>query len=118
MRIGARYHADLVQLIPRSECEEWRELLGSAVSSVDAGLRWELLGPHRFGDAASTHLQLLVWHPDVASLEANKVHTAELLKALRLALQEGESCIDRSVSRISSTLFTALHLSAPTCRRA
>ena len=118
MQIGAQYRADLVQLIPRSESEEWRELLDNAVSSMQVGLRWELLGPHRFGEAASTHLEMIIWHPDVASPKLDQAQVAMLLKALKLALQNGKSCGGAFESHQLSTLYYLPHLSTSTRREA
>ena len=67
-RIGLTHMDDIECLIPRSESEQWREILLDVFRSVDPQLGAELLGSFRRGDYFSSDLDWVLYHPDVVDV--------------------------------------------------
>lgn len=67
-RIGLEHIDDIECLIPRSESEQWREILLQVFAAVDPRLGAELLGSFRRGDYFSSDLDWVLFHPDVVEL--------------------------------------------------
>ena len=60
---------DIECLIPRSESEQWKELLLDVFQSVDPQLGADLLGSFRRGDYFSSDLDWVLYHPEVVELK-------------------------------------------------
>ncbi|GAC96984.1 hypothetical protein PHSY_004568 [Pseudozyma hubeiensis SY62] len=67
-RIGLTHMDDIECLIPRSDSEQWRDVLHDVIRSVDARLGIELLGSFRRGDHYSSDLDFVLFHPDVVDM--------------------------------------------------
>lgn len=67
-RIGLDHMDDIECLIPRSESEQWREILLDIFRTVDPRLGSELLGSFRRGDHYSSDLDFVVFHPEVVNM--------------------------------------------------
>lgn len=104
MRLGAQHQADLIELIPRLESDEWSERIGKSLARVDAELRWELVGSYRRGEPFSHAIDVVLWHPDVRSLDTQRKRTAELVDALVGNLENGECS-----RTVNSMLWLELH---------
>lgn len=67
-RIGLNHMNDIECLIPRSESQQWLDVLLDVVRSVDSKLSIELLGSFRRGDHYSSDLDFVLFHPDVIEM--------------------------------------------------
>ncbi|SPO21619.1 related to DNA polymerase X - putative [Ustilago trichophora] len=76
-RIGLEHMDDIECLIPRSESEQWREILLEVFAAVDPRLGAELLGSFRRGDYFSSDLDWVLFHPDVVELRIPRKDNSE-----------------------------------------
>lgn len=67
-RIRLEHMDDIECLIPRSESEQWRDILLDVFRTVDPQLGAELLGSFRRGDYFSSDLDWVLYHPDVVDM--------------------------------------------------
>ncbi|TKY84866.1 hypothetical protein EX895_005946 [Sporisorium graminicola] len=67
-RIGLKHMDDIECLIPRSESEQWRDIMLDVFRTVDPHLGAELLGSFRRGDLYFSDLDFVLFHPDVINL--------------------------------------------------
>lgn len=67
-RIGLEHMDDIDCLIPRSESEQWRDVLLDLFRSIDPKLGAELLGSFRRGDYFSSDLDWVLYHPSVVDM--------------------------------------------------
>lgn len=91
-RIGARYHADIIQYIPRAESIEWRERISNIIADLNTGLQWELVGSYRRGVPLSSDLDVICWHPEVDGHKGHEERVKELLDSLVDRMLSGECC--------------------------
>uniref|UniRef100_V5ET23 DNA polymerase n=2 Tax=Kalmanozyma brasiliensis (strain GHG001) TaxID=1365824 RepID=V5ET23_KALBG len=84
-RIGLEHLDDVECLIPRSESEQWREILLDVFHTVDPQLGAELLGSFRRGDHYSSDLDFVLFHPSVVDMRIPRPSDPNKLDANPLA---------------------------------
>lgn len=94
-RIGLKHMEDIECLIPRSESEQWREIMLDVFHTVDPRLGAELLGSFRRGDHYSSDLDFVLFHPDVTNMRIPRPENPTKLDPHPLAASLLTSIIDQ-----------------------
>ncbi|ORY23556.1 hypothetical protein BCR39DRAFT_561926 [Naematelia encephala] len=93
--LALQHFAEMELMVPRNEIEQLRTLIDSAFKKADPQLSFEIVGSFRRGEALSSDIDVVVWHPSYTCREAATTKSKKKLEP------------DSLISRVKQALCSA-----------